>query len=68
MSDDRLEGFKKDLKELLEKYTAAIGFSTGDGSDTFGLFDDRIVVFFDGNFDKEYELASGWAVYPSDMK
>ena len=39
--------FKKELKALLAKYDAYIGFSCDEGSDTHGISGSRIVVGFD---------------------
>lgn len=38
------EKFLKELKELLTKYSAEISFKCGDGSDTHGLYDERIEI------------------------
>lgn len=36
--------FKQELKELLKKYNATIGFECADCSDLHGVYDERIVV------------------------
>ena len=36
--------FLIELKDLLKKYNADISFSVGDGSDTHGLYDEKIVI------------------------
>ena len=36
--------FKLELKELLEKYNATIGFECADCSDLHGVYEERIVV------------------------
>ena len=38
------EDFKKELKELLSKYNAVISFTCGDSSDTYGLYDDHLII------------------------
>lgn len=44
MTDDNIKDLKKDLCELLMKYNVSIGFSCSDSSDTYGLYDDHIVI------------------------
>ena len=36
--------FLAELKALLSKYNASINFSVGSGSDTHGLYDEKMVV------------------------
>jgi hypothetical protein len=49
--------FKKELKDLLEKYNASIGFECADCSDLHGVYEERIVVSVsDGR--KETEILS----------
>jgi len=67
--------FKKELKELLNKYDATIGFSVGEGSDTHGLYDEQMEVDFygvmpSGRFKTIIEtskLSDGWGVHKSDL-
>lgn len=56
--------FKQELKQLLKKYNASIGFSCGGGSDTDGLYDEKIVINIDN---KEITLCEGYAVGQSDL-
>ena len=49
--------FKKELKELLEKYNATIGFECADCSDLHGVYEERIVVTV-SNGRKEKEILS----------
>jgi hypothetical protein len=44
MSMDQREQFLSELKALLEKYRVSIGFEVGECSDTFGLYDEKIVI------------------------
>lgn len=40
------DDFKKELKKLLEKYNATIGFAVGEHSDLHGVYGEKIVVEF----------------------
>ncbi len=64
MDKNKVKEFKKELKALLKKYNATIGFSVGDGSDTHGLYDERIEVDLS---DKPEILAHGWGVDQYDL-
>lgn len=70
MSD--ISNFKAELAALLEKYNATIGFSCGEGSDTFGLYDEKMVVDFysreRGQKTKTHILAYGWGIDRHDLK
>lgn len=61
--------FVKDLRELLTKYNASIGFSVSSCSDTHGLHDEKIIVDFDDSKVGliESKLADGWSVTKSDL-
>jgi hypothetical protein len=60
------EQFKKELKELLQKYNAHIAFEVGEGSDTFGLYGERIVVYCDDS--KQIAVVSnGWDLSTGDL-
>jgi hypothetical protein len=58
--------FKKELKALLEKYNAAINFNVGGDSDTYGLYDEEMAVYF---FDtkKSFKLSNGWGISKTDL-
>lgn len=56
--------FKKELKELLKKYNVGIGFSCGEGSDTHGLYDERMVIDIDN---KEIIICNGWGFGQEDL-
>lgn len=59
-----IQGFKKELKALLEKYSASICFEVGDASDTHGLYDEAMVIVF-----KDTELRfDGWSIEKNDLK
>ena len=77
MIDPRLEPFKKDLIDLLNKHEASITFMYSDCSDTYGLCYEAIGVEFlnplkeGGNFrawSEEIMLANGYSVTAKDME
>ena len=41
---ERIEEFKIKLSDLLNEYGAEIYFDCADGSDTYGIYDPKIVV------------------------
>lgn len=57
--------FLKELKALLEKYDASICFTCHPSSDTYGLYDDHIIVLM-GN--KEVAGSDNWTLVASDIK
>lgn len=59
MTDDNIKDLKKDLCELLMKYNVSIGFSCADYSDTYGLYDDHIVIQ-DNDSRKNILETDGW--------
>lgn len=65
MDDAKLKMFRAELKAILEEYKASIGFSVGPGSDTFGLYDEKMVVCFGG---VEVFEVNGWSIEPSDLR
>lgn len=56
--------FKIELKELLGKYKATIGFGCDDCSDIYGLYGEYIAVWLD---DEAIKLVDGWGVSSSDI-
>lgn len=61
---DDLQNFKKELKELLEKYSASICFEVSDSSDTHGLHGETMVLSV-----KDAEIrVPGWSIDKSDLK
>ena len=55
--------FEKELKELLEKYNATIGFECADCSDLHGVYEERIVVTVsDGRKEKEILSVNGYYI------
>jgi hypothetical protein len=64
--------FLKEFKALLEKYDVSISFSVGAGSDTHGLYDEKMVIDhrIDKNSFKEetwLEL-NGWCISSYELK
>lgn len=53
---ERLENFKQELKALLEKYNASIGF---DCENAWDVYDESIFVEF-GENEKAKTLVRGW--------
>ena len=41
---ERIEEFKNKFSDLLNEYGAEISFESGDVSDTYGIYDPKIVV------------------------
>ena len=71
MNDQNKQQFLKEFKALLEKYNVGISFSVGDGSDTHGLYDEKMVVYhtIPGTFkDEDWLEVNGWSIDISDMK
>ena len=46
MSEPRNEEFKAELKSLLEKYEVEISWECGEGSDTHGIYGEKMVAYF----------------------
>lgn len=67
----KLSEFKKELKELLNKYDASIKLGFADCSDTHGMYDERIEVSFRVNRPKfQYKvhtLAHGYGLSKGDL-
>ena len=59
-----VKDFKKELKDLLKKYNASIGFSCGDCSDTHGLYDEKMIIDIDK---KEIAICDGWVFGQEDL-
>jgi hypothetical protein len=64
---EKLNNFKKDLKALLTKYNATIGFSVDDCSDTHGLTGDNLFVYFDDNENESHVLSDYWHMDKNDF-
>ena len=62
--NDKVKAFLNDLKVLLAKHKADIGFDCGDGSDLYGLYDEHVTAEIDGT---KIRLVSGWVVDASGL-
>ena len=62
--NEKEKAFLKELKELLKKYNASIGFSVGKSSDTYGLYDEKMTIDVDKN---NIINVDGWAFDQSDL-
>jgi uncharacterized protein YneR len=58
--------FKKELKTLLKKYNANISFYVSDDSDTWALYDEKLMVEFNNN-NKDIALVDGWVLSHTDL-
>lgn len=65
--DIKLQTFKQELKELLEKYDATLEFSCSACSDLHGVYEEEMVVYFNKER-TEYTLSQGYNVEPSDLE
>lgn len=66
MSD--INNFKVELKELLERYNASISFSVGEGSDTHGLYDEKMILTVnEDSKEEEAEHINGWDVSAHEL-
>lgn len=61
--------FLIELKELLEKYNASINWTCGDGSDTYGIYDDKMYVDFrlDKGGYEEIDICNSWGFNARDL-
>ena len=57
--------FKEELKALLGKYNAEIYFDCSDTSDTYAIYNPRIMAKIDG---KRTKLSNDWNVRKTDIK
>jgi len=65
--ENKTREFRKELKNLLEKFNASIGFSVGAGSDTYGIYNSHFVVNFEKNDDIDLNEDS-WSLGAEDLK
>ena len=69
MSDTKTE-FYKEFRALLEKYNVGIEFHCGEGSDTHGIYDEKIIVYHTkpGTFHNEnWIVVNGWGIDKNDL-
>ena len=65
LTDEQKRTFLSELKALLTKYDVSIGWELGDGSDTHGIYDEKVVIS-----DKDGEpiyTANGYSLDTSDI-
>lgn len=60
------ENFKKELKALLTKYNAVLSLDYNPCSDTGGMYEERMAVYF-RNENKNVDLADGYCLDASDL-
>lgn len=67
----KLSEFKRELKELLNKYDASIQLGFANCSDTHGMYDERIEVSFRVNRPRfQYQthtLSKGYGISKGDL-
>ena len=70
MMKEKIQEFKKKLRDLLLKYDAVISFDCGEGSDTHGLYGEKMVAIFkqNGIADHEEVLTNEWSVSANDLE
>lgn len=67
---DIKEEFKRELKALLTKYDMIISFDVGEGSDTYGIYGEKLIFSHRDRtrFESEDWLTvNGWTVDASDI-
>lgn len=72
---DRLEiakNFKKELRELLEKYHASIDVGYADCSDTHGMYDEHMMISFGDPSGKRQDfgirVCDNWYIDANELK
>ena len=72
MTNMEIQSFRAELKALLEKYNAYINFSVGPGSDTYGLYEEKMVISHrpDPKSFREVDIIEidGWGISAYDLK
>lgn len=66
MTDEKIKEFKLELAQLLIKYNVSIAFTCGEYCDTYGLYDDHIVIQEKESRQNIVE-ADGWWLLASDL-
>lgn len=59
------KSFKIELKALLKKYNATIGFGASDGSDWYGIHGEYMYASVNG---KDFRLCDGMRITDSELK
>ena len=63
---NKVNEFKKELKELLRKYEMSINVGYDDGSDTYGMSGEHMTC--EDNKGNEYLICEDWYMEASDIK
>ena len=63
--DDKARKFQLELKELLVKYQASIGFEAGGGSDWHGIYGEKMTVR--DHRDTLLYSVDGDSIYPENI-
>lgn len=62
------ENFQKELKALLEKYNVRIMFSVSDCSDTYGLYEEKMIIYHrNPHYTKTLIEVDGWSIGAEDL-
>ena len=64
-SDKMKKEFLSELKALLKKYDVTIGFSVSECSDTYGLNDEKMIIY---HKDKNWLEVYGWGIDHTDIQ
>ena len=67
MEEYKITEFKAKLKALLEEYDVSIGFSCGESSDPYGLYEDRIVIQTNKSPEKNIYESGSWWILAKDL-
>jgi hypothetical protein len=64
-SDKMKKEFLSELKALLKKYDVTIGFSVSECSDTYGLNDEKMIIY---HKDENWLEVYGWGIDHTDIQ
>lgn len=64
MTNNKKGNFLLELKELLSKYDATIGFTVSSDSDTYGLYEEAMIIKSGG---ANVLRVEGWAFDANDI-
>lgn len=62
---EKMESFLADIKTILKKHNAYIGFKVGDSSDIYGLYDEQMFLYLNDT-DEEFTV-NGWSFNSSEL-
>lgn len=66
MTEEKIKEFKQELAQLLIKYNVSIAFTCGEHCNTYGLYDDHVIIQENGSRQNIVE-ADGWWLLASDL-